>query len=219
MAELVVHAGGEVAPYSPVIGLWRDGGAPLAGVLSHAAAPRLRLVRTPRIVLCPGAYSQPPVFENNDLPGVFSARGVAAALGDDGLVPGACAVLSGDGPETQATAKLLAWAGMRVELTGGDVTRVDGGRRVATVSVEGGLRVSCDTVIVTSRPVPATELARLLGASLALDAASGAWAVLADGHGATGVPGLWAAGECVAALSASDAAEAGRRAGESALRA
>ena len=43
-----------------------------------------------------------------------------------------------------------------------------------------------------------------------------AFAVTADHHGRTAVPGLYAAGEVTGAMDAARAAEAGRRAGEAA---
>jgi len=71
-------------------------------------------------------------------------------------------------------------------------------------------------VAVVQPPAPATDLARLLGAPVAFDAVAKAFAVLADAHGRTAVPGLFAAGEVTGALDAAAAAEAGRRAGEAA---
>jgi len=51
-----------------------------------------------------------------------------------------------------------------------------------------------------------------------LDPATGSFPLAADERGATGVPGLFAAGEVAGAASAAEAAEAGRRAGQEASR-
>jgi thioredoxin reductase len=76
--------------------------------------------------------------------------------------------------------------------------------------------VRCDVLAVATPPAPATELARSLGAPVALDPALGAFALQVDDRGRTGVPGLLAAGEVTAAMDAARAADAGRRAGEEA---
>ncbi|HEY6003528.1 MAG TPA: pyridine nucleotide-disulfide oxidoreductase, partial [Anaeromyxobacter sp.] len=57
---------------------------------------------------------------------------------------------------------------------------------------------------------------RELGAEIALDPGTSAFALRAAPDGATSVPGLLAAGEVTGAMDAVRAAEAGRRAGEAA---
>jgi sarcosine oxidase subunit alpha len=79
-----------------------------------------------------------------------------------------------------------------------------------------GRSIRCDTIAVATPPVPATELARALGAEVVLDPGLEAFAVRVDADGRTGVVGLLAAGEVTGAMDAARAAEAGRRAGEAA---
>jgi sarcosine oxidase subunit alpha len=208
-------AGGEVALGTTVIGLWHDGGTPLA-LLDADDAATIRLVRAGRIVLCTGGYPQPPAAAGGDRPGVLAARGLAALLAEHGVVPGARAAVVGTGAEAERVAERLAAAGMEVATLGSlDGARLAGRARVrAIVSPHG--RVACDTLVVATPPAPATELGRALGAPVRLDPELLAFALAAAPDGATGIPGLLAAGEVTGAADASHAAEAGRRAGEAA---
>jgi len=216
IAQAVRRAGGEVALSSSALGLWRDGGRPLAAVHADAPSPRLRLVRADRIVLCTGGTPQPPDFENADLPGILSGRGIAAALAEDGVVPGERAAILGTGLEAEALAARLRAAGMTAEVVPGEVARARGRARVKGLVLAGAPPVDCDTVAVATIPAPACELARQVGARVAFDPALGAFAIQTGADGSTGVPGLWAAGEATGARSAAEAALAGRRAGEAA---
>jgi sarcosine oxidase subunit alpha len=216
VAEVVRRAGGEVAVSSAALGLWRDGGRPLAAVHADAPAPRLRLVRAGRVLLCTGGTAQPPIFENADLPGVLSGRGLAAALAEEGVFPGERAAILGAGPEAEALAARLRAAGMSAEVLRREVVRARGRTRVSGLALSDGSRLGCDTVAVAGAPAPSCELAREAGAPVAFDAGLGAFAIRTGPDGATGIAGLWAAGEATGACSAAEAALAGRRAGEAA---
>jgi sarcosine oxidase subunit alpha len=208
-------AGGEVALGAEVVGLWHDGGEPLALLAEEGRPAPLRLVRAARIVLCAGGHPEPPAVAGGDRPGVLAARGAAALLAEHGVVPGARAAVIG-GDEAARLAERLGEAGSPAEVVApAEVSRIVGGRRVRAI-VAAGRRVSCDVVLVATPPAPATELARALGAPVRLDPAFAAFAVAADRDGRTGVPGLLAAGEVTGAADVSRAAEAGRRAGEAA---
>lgn len=212
VAGAVRGAGGEVALSAAVVGIWRDGGRPLAGILQGGA--RLRLVRPASVVLCTGTWAEPPAFEGNDLPGIFAGRALAAALAEDGAVPGERAAVLGRGPEAEALAARLAAAGMEVERLPGNAVRARGRSRLAGLLLEDGRRVECDTLAVAIPGLPAAELARAGGAALALDPSSGHFRVAAGPSGEI-APGLFAAGE-VAGSAGAAVAEAGRRAGEAA---
>jgi sarcosine oxidase subunit alpha len=94
--------------------------------------------------------------------------------------------------------------------------RVLGRARVKGIAVPRVGRVRCDTIAVATSPAPAAELARALGAPVRWDPALAAFALEVTAAGATGVPGLFAAGEVTGAADGALAAEAGRRAGEAA---
>jgi len=123
VAETVRSAGGEVAPGAVALGLWPDPGGARAAVSQRGEPPRLRLVRAARVILASGTWAQPPLFERNDLPGIYGARGLLVALAEDGVVPGERAAVLGAGPEAEATAARLQAAGMRVELVASEVAR------------------------------------------------------------------------------------------------
>ncbi len=211
----VRSAGGEVAIDAPVLGLWLDGGSVLALLHQRAEPGGLRLVRPARVVLCAGGTAVPAGIEDGDRPGVFWGRGLAVALAEHGTVPGRRAAVLGAGDEASELAARLDEAGMVVTLVPA-ARRVLGRGRVRGLADGSGGELGCDTVAVVQPPAPATELARLLGAPVAFDAMAAAFAVTADRHGRTAVPGLFAAGEVTGAMDAAQAAEAGRRAGEAA---
>jgi len=211
----VREAGGAVALETPVLGLWLDGGTVVALLHQHAAPEGLRLVRPRRVILCAGGTAVPAVIEDGDRPGVHWGRGLAVALAEHGTVPGRQAAVLGDGDEAGALSARLEAAGMGV-IRMVAASRVLGRGRVRGVADGSGGEFRCDTVAVVGPPAPATDLARLLGAPVAFEAAAAAFAVTADADGRTAVPDLYAAGEVTGAMDAARAVESGRRAGEAA---
>lgn len=211
----VATAGGEAALSAPVLGLWRDGGAPLALLSQGGAPPRLRLLRPAAVVLCAGGTAVPAAIEDGDRPGILWGRGLAVALAEHGTLAGGRAAVLGDGAEAASLADRFRACGLPATVVA-TARRALGRGRVRALERDGGDRVPCDLVAVVAPPAPATELARHLGASAPFEAGCGAFAVAVDGAGRTGVPGLFAAGEVTGAMEAARAAEAGRRAGEAA---
>lgn len=205
--------GGEVWTGTAVVGIWpdRDGWQ----VAAVEGEERLRLGRAPRLVLASGTWALPAVFEGNDLPGIFAARGLAVALNENGVVPGERAAVLGAGAEAEAVARMFSTAGMTVERILGSVVKAHGRLRLTALDLEGGRTIECDTLAVATARAPASELARLAGARLALDPEVGAWWVR-PGESGEIVSGAFAAGELTGPMSASEAAEAGRRAGKAA---
>ncbi|WP_242344516.1 2Fe-2S iron-sulfur cluster-binding protein [Anaeromyxobacter terrae] len=212
----VTAAGGEVALRTAVLGLWRDGGSPLAALDADGPPRRLRLVRPERIVVAAGGHPQPPAIADGDRPGVYGGRGLAVALAEHGVVPGRRAVVLGEGAEPEALAARLAAAGVEVrQLPRAEGARVLGRARVRALEVAGE-RIPCDVVAIATPPAPATELARELGAEILLDATAGVFALRVAADGRTGVDGLFAAGEVTGVMDGARAADSGRRAGEAA---
>jgi sarcosine oxidase subunit alpha len=216
VAGCIAAAGGEVATGAVALGLWRDANHLFAPIVQRGGAERIRLVRASRVVIASGTWAQPPVFTSNDLPGIHAARALTVALAEDGVVPGARAVVLGQGDEAAAVAARLA-ACMEVERVTGGIARARGGRRLAAVELEDGRRIRCDTLAVATPRMPAAELAREVGAELALDAVTGAFRVTAREDGVV-APGVHAAGEVCGPCSAALAVEAGQKAGEAAAR-
>ncbi len=217
VGDAVRRAGGEVAPRATVMGLWRERDESLLAILQRGEPPRMRIVRAPRVVLAPGTWAQPPVFEGNDRPGIYAARGLVVALAEDGVVPGERAVVLGGGPEAAAVGARLEAAGMAVTLVSGDVVRGHGRGRLTGLDLADGRSLACDTLAVATPRMPASELAREAGALLELDPETGAFRVRPGDAGAV-AGGVFAAGEVTGPCSAGEAAEAGRLAGEAAAR-
>jgi sarcosine oxidase, subunit alpha len=215
VAEGVRRAGGEPATTAAALGLWAGGEGRFAALAQRQPAPRMRLVRAPRWILATGSWAQPPVFEGNDLPGILAARGLLAALAEDGVLPGERAAVLGEGAEAEAVAGRLRAAGMAAERVEGPVERARGGRRLGALELAGGRTLRCDTLAVATPRMPAADLAREAGASLELDPATGIHRVRAGPAGEV-VPGVRVAGEIAGPASAAQAADAGRRAGEAA---
>lgn len=215
VAAAVAAAGGELALGAPVLGLWLDGGSPLALLSQAGAAPRLRLARPGVVLLCAGGTAVPPALTDGDRPGILWGRGLAVALAEHGIVAGTRAVVLGTGREAEALVARFGDAGLpTVALPA--AARALGRARVRALVDGGGARHPCDLVAVVAPPAPATDLARQLGAAAPFEPGCGAFAVAVDGAGRTAVPGLLAAGEVTGAMDAARAAEAGRRAGEAA---
>lgn len=224
VAALLVRAGGEVATGAAVLGIWNDGGAPLAALAMAGPAPWLRLVRAPVIVLATGGTAQPPIFAGNDLPGIFDGRALSIALEEYGLVPGERCLVLDAGPDADAEAEVeavavrLAASGMRVERAPARAAAARGRGRVREVLLGDGSRRRCDCVASVAPRAPALELARQAGVPIAFHPRLLAFAAAAGRAGCTGVPGVHAAGEITGAPDGAAAAESGRRAGEAALR-
>jgi len=216
VAEAVRRAQGEVALGAAVLAVWPDHAGGFAAIPQRGDQARMRLIRAAQVVLASGTWSQPPVFERNDLPGVHGARGLLVALAEDGVVPGERMVVLGEGAEAKATAARFAAAGMKAEVLS-EVARARGGKRLAAVETPAGHTVRCDTLAVATPRMPAAELAREAGAALELDPDTGAFHVRPGPDGAI-APHFWVAGEVTGPCTAAEALEAGRRAGEAAAR-
>jgi sarcosine oxidase, subunit alpha len=216
VARVVTSAGGEVATGATVIGLWREGGSPLALLVSESPA-RTRVVRAPRILVCTGGHARPPTFEGNDLPGVFSGRALALALAENGVLPGRRLAVLGSGPEAAVIADRFKGVGIEATWVEAPVVLARGRGRVRELVLEDGSRLRCDAVAQGESPVPAPDLLRALGVGVDWDPVVEAFAPRVDDDGRTAVPGLLAAGEVARPVPAVAAVAWGRRAGEAAL--
>jgi sarcosine oxidase subunit alpha len=217
VADAIEAAGGEVVTGASALALWRDEAGHALVALPERESRRMRVATAPRAVLATGTWAQRPLFDGNDLPGIYGARGLAVALAEDGVLPGERAVVLGGGREAEAVAGRLRAGGMHAELAGDEVVKAHGRRQLARVALADGRTIACDTLAVATPRAPAAELAREAGAALELDPLSGAAWVKTDAAGLV-APGVFAAGEVTGPCSAAEAAEAGRRAGEAAAR-
>jgi len=142
-----------------------------------------RRIRARAVVLATGANDVVPLFENNDTPGVFGARGLRLFLERDGLVPGRRAVVWGTSVECAPVVAMLHAHDITVaavlyteggdDVPGGRVIRrarvvgAGGGgwlRRVRFEAADGAAGdIECDLLCVATPGQPAPELAQQAG--------------------------------------------------------
>ncbi|MCF8070399.1 MAG: (2Fe-2S)-binding protein [Desulfobacterales bacterium] len=65
-------------------------------------------------IIATGSYETPPVFENNDLPGIFLSTGIQRLMHRDGVLPGKQTVVISSSNEGYVIAKQLYEAGISV---------------------------------------------------------------------------------------------------------
>jgi sarcosine oxidase subunit alpha len=175
--------------------------------LAAIEAPR-RVVHTftpAHVVLATGARDVMMPLCNNDLPGVFAARGLVAML-DRSAAELACdAVVVGDPLVAAPFATRL-----RAEIVApADVAAILGGSRVEAIATSAGKRdVGC--VALAAPPAPASDLARQAGAKVAWDGSGFAVVRDDDGRCGDGPWQLWACGE-VCGVSPEAAEDDGER--------
>jgi len=146
-------------------------------------------VTAQRITIASGAHDAWPLFTNNDLPGILSARGARRLLGEHRVLPGKRIVVHGAPLPKPFIAQLEA-AGGHVLATG-NVTVAHGTTQVTGARVNEGL-VDCDTIVCNIPGTPRVELFQQAGCSLAFR--DGALAAASGRDGATSIPGIFAAG-------------------------
>jgi sarcosine oxidase subunit alpha len=152
----------------------------------RGSAGALVTVSASTFVFATGAQDVVPLFENNDLPGVFGARGARLFLERDRLVFGRTAVVYGAGPEVSEAAGLLRAHNIAVKAvvvatpahpaglpadtrvySGAKLVRAEGREWIsrAVFLAEDGNRVSlpCDALCIAGPGQPAFELAHQAG--------------------------------------------------------
>ena len=153
----------------------------------------VKIVAGGAFVFATGAQDLIPLFENNDMPGIFGCRALRLFLERDGLVPGRSAVVYGQAPEIESAVGLLQANGIAVvavaaadrsdiaaaPTAGGDrvlmgarLVRAEGREWIvrAVFELHGGRRVSvpCDLLCVALPGQPAFELSYQAGFAYAL---------------------------------------------------
>lgn len=193
----------------------------VAGAYDHGwfgavQGDRLVKVRAGAAVIAAGAYEQPLVFANNDLPGILLASGVARLLHLWGVLPGRRAVVVSANPRGLQLALDLVEAGCavtvaemrdapepelvealragRVELlTGAAVLEASGSKRVESVTLalpgDETRAIACDLLALAAGYLPANGLLSQAGAKPVWDER------LNEFVPAALRPGMFAAGE------------------------
>jgi sarcosine oxidase subunit alpha len=86
----------------------------------------LVLLTAKRAIVATGAYDQPPLFANNDLPDIFSARGLLKLINRWGVCPAVSCTIIGTDAAALALAEGLPQIGVRVLGLVTERTRVEG---------------------------------------------------------------------------------------------
>jgi sarcosine oxidase subunit alpha len=203
---------------------------------------RLYKLRTKSLVVASGAYEYPPVFENNDLPGMMLASGARRLLHLWGVLPGKRAVVVSGNRRGLQTALDLVQAGVevllvveireepesdlmdalkaaRVEVQNKTmVVKAMGGRSVTGVQLRhrdsGQIsQVDCDLLVLACGLIPANGLLYQAGGNFE-------WSEYLNEFIPTQLPAMvFAAGEAVGTHLLEDIEREGRLAGLEAARA
>jgi sarcosine oxidase subunit alpha len=163
---------------APAIGLYDGPLVPLNGNDS------LVVVHPGRIVIATGAVEVQGLFEGNDLPGVFQARGAARLASRHGIVPGKVGVAVVDTEEGCSHVLTLLDAGMHIAaavvpdrlrsrlpkevptIVGGELVRARGRGAVRGAEIKsekGTRRIACDTIVMALGTTPRDALFRQAG--------------------------------------------------------
>jgi sarcosine oxidase subunit alpha len=190
------------------------------GLLAVATPTGLVRLTAKRYVYATGAYDANGLFEDNDRPGVFSARAVGRLAVRWGVRPGTQIVVVGDDAYARALTQELASLGVeatRVDGTSEKITRARGHswvEGVDTIDARGKKRkLACDAVAVSALPSPASEAPRQHGCRVELDAAKGGYAVIVDPAGHTSTAGVLACGDVTGFVGPEVAATHGAKIG------
>jgi sarcosine oxidase subunit alpha len=206
------------------------------GLVAAFDAGHLYRIRPQQTIFATGAYDQPAVFPNNDLPGVMLGGAVDRLLLLYRVLPGRRAVVAAFDERAYATAKALAAAGADVVvldprpsldtqdadvtalvaaggrvLDGAVVTRADGGRRLRSVGfrrADGSSgKLEADLLVIAGVRAPALGLLAQAGMEFTFDERAEAFVPVRAPEGMRG------AGEAVGARSLPTIVAQGRLAG------
>ncbi len=193
-----------------------------------------------RLIVTCGAWDQVPLFEDNDLPGIFTLRGLDRLVCGWGVVPAEPILVAGESDEALQLALQLSLASVELAgvlterregelvdvlskagvdlIHGHRILRARGGRwldrvELATASsTEPDLVLDCGMLAVEAPESPAYELAHHAGCRVEFRSASG-YVVVTDENGRTSDVRVFAAGHCAGARDTAEAMAQGVRAG------
>ncbi|MCS6898723.1 MAG: 2Fe-2S iron-sulfur cluster-binding protein [Myxococcales bacterium] len=135
------------------------------GAVLLMGSSEAELLRPEILVLACGAHDGSFLFENNDLPGVFSAR-AAALLASSGVAIGRRIVSAGRGPFSHTLRAHLMGKAEFFEVEATSLLRAEGASRVGGVVLREGNRerkLRCDALVIEAPAAPAFELAEQAG--------------------------------------------------------
>jgi len=209
---------GTVSLNTLALAAYRSAHGPFLALRTTAPAERISLLHAKYFALCPGGSETLPIFTNNDLPGIFAARGLLKLCATHGVVPGEQVVVLAEHAEGLQVAEALQAAGARVAavvdpsgalshatlpVIAGRIDRAAGRTHLTKVRVVGAGRpktLSCDLLAISAPPAPSFELGRQLGLRAHFTANLG-FTLAAAENGATSLPHVFLAGEVNGPLS------------------
>ncbi|MFQ5914120.1 MAG: 2Fe-2S iron-sulfur cluster-binding protein [Nitrospinota bacterium] len=168
----------------PHVSLWNRAvafGVYEGNLLGVLRGRRLAQVRTRRLLVATGAYEQPLLFQNNDLPGVFLGRGLLRLMNLQGVLPGERALVFGSHEEALYVACELLDGGVEVVGVAGPVCDLpEGGPEKerlraggvplfpgwALAEAKGGRRVEAARLVRTSRDPAGGPVERTLSCDI-----------------------------------------------------
>ncbi|MDE0837655.1 MAG: FAD-dependent oxidoreductase [Kiritimatiellae bacterium] len=106
--ELKTYKNLEILTSTVVFALYED------NLIAAQSKHDLYKIRAGAVILAPGATDRHLVFENNDIPGIMTGRGVERLITMHGVKPGTRAVVIGNHDGVYHTAMLLQGAGVEV---------------------------------------------------------------------------------------------------------
>lgn len=225
-ADAARQAGAELLPSATAVAYFPEdkNAQGTLGLLAVATPAGLFRITAKSYVYATGAYDQNALFQDNDRPGIFSARAVGRLAVRYGIRPGEEVVVVGDGPYAHALEEELGRMGVHTTRVDGEKTRVVRAKgrswvEALVVEEDGQQRtLACDVVAVSALPSPASEAPRQHGAKTELREAGGGFAVVVDDGGRTSVPGVFACGDVTGFVGPELAARRGAHTGALAAR-
>ncbi len=207
LAQRVRESGARLWPATTVVGLYRepdDGSGRLTALL--VGENGATLVRCRSALLAPGCHDAAPSFENNDLPGVLSAR-AALALLRAGVAPGKRVLVVGEGRFARCFVDQSRGHLQTTELEPESVVRALGRPELTGLRVRGAgaeRRLRADAVVFDAPGAPAFELAVQAGAEVRFDPTHG-YVPVHDAQGKV-AEGVYVAGSASAGAVTGEAA-------------
>lgn len=208
LVERAKRAGCELLAHATVAGLFRepdDGSGRLTALV--ASERGALVVRAENVIVASGCHDPAPLFENNDTPGVLSARAALQAL-RAGVAVGRRVAVVGEGRFARRFVELARSDIECVELVAESVVRALGRPELSGVLVRAAgaeRRLRADALIFDGPPAPAFELCAQAGARVRFELERG-YLPQRDAQGLV-APGVYAAGSVVQAESAADDGE------------
>jgi sarcosine oxidase, subunit alpha len=211
--ERAIQGDAKIESGATVLGVYRDFEKNFLLVKQH---DNVKLVFYRWLLLANGGHATPMTFENNDLPGIYSAHAALSLLETHRIAVGKTVAVVGEMDACRALAERLTSFGVACVAVGERPLKGHGGLRVTALttspwdsSARASTKYECDAVVICSKDSAAYELARTAGAKVRWDERSESFVVDAAASGQTHEPSVFVAGQVRGPMSAAAAAQQG----------